>query len=245
MSWLSGKRCLVAIPTYDERENLPWVVAALRGVTEALPCQVDLLVIDDQSPDGTGELAEALAREDPGLKVLHRRGPRGLGRAYLDAFRYALAEGYDLVVEIDADLSHDPARLPALLAAAEQAELVLGSRYVRGGGTRRWGLARQLLSRGGSLYARLLLELPQRDLTGGYKVFRREALAALDLDAIRSEGYAFQIETTLRVARAGLRVVEVPIVFVDRQVGRSKMSGRIALEAVGMVWRLRRELPPS
>lgn len=237
--YLAGKRALVILPTYDERENLGPLVAGIREATGALPCTVDILVADDASPDGTGELADALAEADPSLHVLHRPGKQGLGRAYLDAFAWALTRDYDLVLEMDADFSHPPRYLPDLLAASEGADVVLGSRYVPGGGVRNWGLGRRLISQGGSLYARTILGLSQRDLTGGFKVFRRRALEALDLGTVRSEGYAFQIELTLRAVRRGLKVVEVPIVFEDRRVGQSKMSRRIFAEAVVLVWKLR------
>ncbi len=238
-AWLTGKRALVILPTYDERENLGPLVAAIFEATAALPCAVEVLVVDDASPDGTGELADALAADDPRVHVLHRPGKQGLGRAYLAGFAWALAEGHDLVLEMDADFSHPPRSLPDLLRASSRADVVLGSRYVPGGGVRHWGLGRRLLSQGGSIYARTILGLTQRDLTGGFKVFRRRALEALDLATVRSEGYAFQIELTLRAVRRGLTVVEVPIVFEDRRVGQSKMSRRIFAEAVVLVWKLR------
>jgi dolichol-phosphate mannosyltransferase len=196
-------------------------------------------VIDDSSPDGTGEIADRLAAARSWVQVLHRPRKEGLGPAYLDGFRRALELGADLIFEMDCDFSHDPADVPRLVAAAEDADMVLGSRYVRGGGTRNWGLLRRLVSRGGSLYAQLLLGVPIRDLTGGFKCYRRAVLETIDLDAIHSKGYAFQIETTYRALRAGFRVVEVPIVFVDREVGGSKMSKTIVLEAVWKVPALR------
>ncbi len=229
------RRALVCLPTYDERENLAGVVA---GIHASAP-DVDVLVIDDDSPDGTGRLADALASRDPRVNVLHRPHRQGLGRAYLAGFGWALERGYDLVLEMDADFSHDPAYLPELLAAAEGADLVLGSRYVPGGGTVNWGLGRRIVSRGGSAYARAVLGLDVRDLTGGFKCFRREVLEALDLGTVECAGYAFQIELTFRALRRGFRVVEVPIVFADRRVGRSKMSRRIVLEAVRKVWSMR------
>jgi dolichol-phosphate mannosyltransferase len=200
---------------------------------------VDVLVIDDRSPDGTGELADRLAAAEPRIKVLHRPGKEGLGKAYLAGFAWALERGYRLVMEMDADFSHDPKHLPAMLAAARGADLVLGSRYVPGGGTVNWGLGRRILSRGGSLYARTILGLRFRDLTGGFKCFRREVLEAIDLGSVSCTGYAFQIELTYRAARRGYRVVEVPIVFADRRVGQSKMSRRIVLEALLKVWAIR------
>ena len=198
-----------------------------------------VLVIDDNSPDGTGEMADGLAAEREWVHVLHRPKKEGLGPAYLDGFRRALEFGADLILEMDCDFSHDPADVLRLVAAAEDADLVLGSRYVPGGGTRNWGALRRLISRGGSLYAQLLLGVAIRDLTGGFKCYRRVVLETIDLDAIHSKGYAFQIETTYRALRAGFRVVEVPIVFVDRQVGGSKMSRSIVLEAVWKVPLLR------
>jgi len=252
-------RVLIIIPTYNERDNIGPLLAEIHA---ALPV-ADVLIVDDNSPDGTGQFAEELARTDPKLRVQHRPGKLGLGTAYLNGFRYALAAGYDYVFEMDADFSHDPCYLPALLAAASEgggADLVIGSRRVPGGGTENWGIGRQLLSRGGSFYARTILglglslgggqtqaggspglaaRLPVKDLTSGFKCFRRKVLEGLDLDSIHSEGYSFQIEVTYRAIRRGFRVVEVPIVFIDRRVGHSKMSFRIFLEAMGVVWRLR------
>jgi dolichol-phosphate mannosyltransferase len=224
---------LACLPTYNERENLERMVHALRDQGVAV------LVIDDNSPDGTGELADRLARDLDGVGVLHRPHKEGLGPAYLDGFRRALAEGADLILEVDCDFSHDPADVPRLVEAAREADLVLGSRYVPGGSVRNWGLARRVVSAGGSLYARLLLGVGVRDLTGGFKCYRRAVLEALDLDAISSRGYAFQIETTYRALRAGFRVVEIPIAFVDREHGGSKMSRRIVLEAIWKVPALR------
>jgi dolichol-phosphate mannosyltransferase len=198
-----------------------------------------VLVVDDNSPDGTGALADAIAAKDPRVKVLHRAGKEGLGKAYLAAFAWALERGYTLVLEMDADFSHDPAHLPAILEAARGADLVLGSRYVPGGGTVNWGLVRKLVSRGGSLYARTLLGLKIRDLTGGFKCFRREVLEAIDLASVECTGYAFQIELTYRALLRGFRVREVPIVFQDRRVGQSKMSKGIVLEAMRKVWSMR------
>jgi dolichol-phosphate mannosyltransferase len=192
-------------------------------------------VIDDNSPDGTGQIADRLAGEDGHVHVLHRDRKQGLGPAYLAGFRWALAAGAERIFEMDCDFSHDPKDVPRLAAAAEEADLVLGSRYVPGGGTRNWGLLRRFISRGGSRYAQVLLQLGIRDLTGGFKCYRREVLERIDLDAIKSLGYAFQIETTYRAIRAGFRVVEVPITFVDREVGGSKMSRAIVAEAVWKV----------
>jgi dolichol-phosphate mannosyltransferase len=200
---------------------------------------VAVLVIDDGSPDGTGEIADELARELEHVHVLHRPRKEGLGPAYLAGFRRALDDGADLILEMDCDFSHDPADVPRLLAAAEEADLVLGSRYAAGGGTRNWGLLRRVISRGGSLYAQLLLGLPVRDLTGGFKCYRRAVVEALPLDEIHSKGYAFQIETTFRAVREGFSVREVPITFVDRIEGGSKMSRAIVVEAVWKVPLLR------
>jgi dolichol-phosphate mannosyltransferase len=222
----------VCLPTYNERENLEAMVSALG---EVLPDDGRILVIDDNSPDGTGEIADRLVVERGDVDVLHRARKDGLGPAYLAGFAWALERGADLVLEMDCDFSHDPADVPRLLAAAENADLVLGSRYVAGGGTRNWNLLRRLISRGGSLYAQVLLGVRIRDLTGGFKCYRRAVLETIDLDAIDSKGYAFQIETTYRALRAGFRVVEVPIVFVDREAGGSKMSRSIVLEAMWKV----------
>jgi dolichol-phosphate mannosyltransferase len=227
---------VVCLPTYNERENLEAMVAALGDV---LPDDGRILVIDDNSPDGTGAIADRLAAERDDVDVLHRPHKEGLGPAYLDGFRRALELGADLVMEMDCDFSHDPNDVPRLVAAAEDADVVLGSRYVPGGGTRNWGLVRRLISRGGSLYAQILLGLRIRDLTGGFKVYRRVVLETIDLEAIHSKGYAFQIEGTYRALRAGFRVVEVPIVFADREVGGSKMSRSIVFEAVWKVPALR------
>jgi dolichol-phosphate mannosyltransferase len=225
-------RRVICLPTYDERENLESMVRALgRLELEGL----EVLVIDDSSPDGTGEIADRLADELPWVHVLHRERKEGLGPAYLAGFARALELGADFVFEMDCDFSHDPADVPRLAAAAEQADLVLGSRYVSGGGTRNWGLVRRFVSRGGSLYAQVLLQLGIRDLTGGFKCYRRAVLETIDLSAIDSRGYAFQIETTYRAIRAGFRVVEIPITFADREVGGSKMSKSIVLEAIWKV----------
>jgi len=226
-------RAVVCLPTYNERENLEPMLRALgdKGVR--------VLVIDDNSPDGTGEIADGLARELDYVDVLHRERKEGLGPAYLAGFRRALADGADLVLEMDCDFSHSPDDVPRLLAAAEEADLVLGSRYVPGGSIGNWGLVRRFVSAGGSFYARVLLGSRVRDLTGGFKCYRRQVLETIDLEAIESKGYAFQIETTYRATRAGFRVVEVPIHFVDREEGGSKMSRAIVAEAVWKVPALR------
>ncbi len=227
------------LPTYNEADNLENMVRqALPRLAEAAPDH-RILVVDDNSPDGTGQIADRLAAELPEVEVLHRPGKQGLGRAYLAGFARALEGGADLMMEMDCDFSHDPADLPRLIRAADDADLVLGSRYVPGGGVERWGLVRRALSRWGSMYAQVLLGLHLRDLTGGFKCFRRHVLERLDLDGIAADGYGFQIEMTYRAVQAGFRVVEVPIVFRDRRVGQSKMSARIALEAVWKVPALR------
>jgi dolichol-phosphate mannosyltransferase len=222
-------KAVVCLPTYNERENLERMLRALADKA------VQVLVIDDNSPDGTGELADRLAAELDFVAVLHRERKEGLGPAYLAGFGRALADGAELVLEMDADFSHDPADVPRLIEAARDAHVVLGSRYVGGGAIANWGPVRRFVSAGGSLYARILLGVPVHDLTGGFKCFRREVLEALDLDAIASRGYAFQIETTYRALRAGFRVVEIPIRFVDREHGGSKMSRSIFAEAVWKV----------
>jgi dolichol-phosphate mannosyltransferase len=230
-------RAVVCLPTFNERENLEPMLRALGGVLDTARDRV--LVIDDSSPDGTGELADRLAEELPWVEVLHRQVKEGLGPAYVAGFRHALAQDAELVLEMDCDFSHDPVDVPRLIAAAADADLVLGSRYAPGGGTRNWGLGRRVVSRGGCLYAQVLLGVRVRDLTGGFKCFRRATLEALDLDALSARGYAFQIETTYRVLRARLRVVEVPIVFTDRRVGESKMTHAIVAEAMWKVPTLR------
>ena len=232
---MNADRACIVLPTYDEHDNLPRIVPRILA---AAP-EVDVLVVDDSSPDGTGEIADDIARREARVEVMHRPHKDGLGPAYLAGFARGLGEGYGRILQMDADGSHDPGALPSLLAASRDADLVLGSRYVRGGGTVHWGLGRRLLSRGGSLYAGLILGLDVKDLTGGFKCFRREALEALDLGTVTSTGYAFQIELTYRAIRRGFRVVEVPITFVDRRVGKSKMSRAIVFEALWKVWAIR------
>jgi dolichol-phosphate mannosyltransferase len=229
-------RALVCLPTYNEQDN---VVPMTEAILAATP-DVDVLIIDDNSPDGTGQLADGIAGREPRVKVLHRAGKEGLGKAYLAGFEWALGHGYDLILEMDADFSHDPKYLPGMLEAARGADLVLGSRNIPGGGTVNWGVGRKIISRGGSLYARTILGIPVRDLTGGFKCFHRKVLESIDLPTVECSGYAFQIELTFRALRRGFRVVEFPIVFVDRRVGQSKMSKRIVLEALGKVWSIRR-----
>jgi dolichol-phosphate mannosyltransferase len=228
------------LPTYDEAENIAAIVAAGREALErAAPGAHRILVVDDGSPDGTGRIADRLAADHDDVEVLHRPRREGLGPAYLAGFARALDGGAGFVLEMDSDFSHDPADLARLLAAAADADVVLGSRYVAGGGISDWGRVRRAVSRGGSWYARRVLGLDVRDLTGGFKCFRREVLEAIDLPTVRSRGYAFQVELTFRAVRAGFRVVEIPIVFRDRRAGRSKMSWRIAGEAAALVPLLR------
>ncbi len=227
---------LVIVPTYNEKDNVGPITAAILAADP----RVDILVVDDNSPDGTGDLADALAKAQPRIQVLHRQKKEGLGRAYLHAFRWALEHGYQFIIEMDADFSHDPRYLGQILTLAEtDADLVLGSRYTPGGGTKNWGPGRRLISRGGSLYARTILGVSVQDLTGGFKCFRRAVLESIDLGAVQSTGYAFQIELTYRALKKGFRVREFPIVFEDRRVGQSKMSRRIFVEALTMVWKLR------
>ena len=229
-------RALVIIPTYNERENIPKIVP----LALAQDPRIDVLVIDDNSPDGTGALADEIAVSEPRVHVLHRAGKLGLGTAYLAGFRWGLERGYDLLQEMDADFSHDPSHLPQFLEAAQQFDLVLGSRYLDGRVTVvNWPIRRLLLSYSANVYARIVTGLPVWDATGGFKCFRRQVLEAIPLDRIESEGYAFQIEMTFRAWRRGFRLGEIPIVFVDRTLGESKMSKRVIREAVTKVWKLR------
>jgi dolichol-phosphate mannosyltransferase len=234
-------RVWVVMPTYNEADNIARIVQATSDELERLvPGEHRILIVDDSSPDGTGELADTLAAELGSVEVLHRGAKDGLGNAYRAGFRHALAAEAELLVEMDADFSHHPRYLEALLEAAKDADLVLGSRYVPGGGVRDWGMLRRAISRGGGFYARTILGVKVRDLTGGFKCIRREVLEAIDLGTVRADGYVFQIEVTYRAVMAGFTVVEVPIVFEDRRAGASKMSPRIALEAMWLVPRLRR-----
>ena len=232
---MATERVLIIIPTYNEKENLPAIIAAVEPV---FTC--DFLIVDDNSPDGTGRLADDLAARDPRVKVMHRAGKQGLGTAYVAGFRLAIAESYDYVFEMDADFSHDPKYLqPMLDRARAGADMVIGSRYVTGGGTVNWGIGRQIISRGGGLYARTILGIPIRDVTAGFICYRRRALEAIELGTVQSNGYSFQIEMKYRAVKQGFRVEEHPIVFEDRRVGASKMSRKIFLEALTMVWKIR------
>jgi dolichol-phosphate mannosyltransferase len=229
-------RTLIVTPTYNERDNLPKFLAEVRASAPS----AHILIVDDNSPDGTGQLADEMAAKDAHVHVMHRAGKLGLGTAYVQAFQRGLAEGYDRFFEMDADLSHDSKYLPAFMRALDGgADVVIGSRNIRGGGVEGWGLGRHFISKGGSLYSRTILGLGVHDLTSGYKAFSRRCLESIDLGSIHSNGYSFQIETTYRAILKGMRVTEVPIIFVDRVVGKSKMSRKIFVEAIGVVWKLR------
>src|ERR1022692_2737799 len=233
---MPAPRALVVTPTYNERDNLPRFVEAVRGT---MP-EADLLVVDDASPDGTGDLADSIAARDPNVRVMHRSGKHGLGTAYVEAFTRGLKNGYERFFEMDADLSHDVRYLPDFVRALDEGyDVVIGSRNIPGGNVEGWGPTRHFISKGGSFYSRAILGLAIRDLTSGYKAYTRRALEAIALGEIDSNGYSFQIEMTYRAVRRGMSVKEVPIVFVDRTLGRSKMSRKVFLEAVGMVWKLR------
>lgn len=226
---------LLIIPTYNEKENLPLLVKAIHQVVP----HVHILVVDDNSPDGTGELADQLSAQDQRIHVMHRSGKLGLGTAYVAGFKFALERGYQLIQQMDCDFSHQPEALPHFFKAIQEADLVLGSRWVKGGGTKNWPWYRKVISRGGSFYARTILGVKIRDLTGGFKCFRREVLESINLDGIQSEGYSFQIEMTWRTLQQGYRVMEIPILFVEREMGYSKMNKRIVWEAIRMCWKLR------
>ncbi|MFH1068603.1 MAG: polyprenol monophosphomannose synthase [Candidatus Glassbacteria bacterium] len=230
-----GDKALVVIPTYNELENIEKLVGQVLAGSDRL----EVLIVDDNSPDGTGQVADRMALADPRVHALHRQGKLGLGSAYRFGFRWALEQGYALVFEMDADFSHDPKYLPDFLAAVEEADLVIGSRYVSGVNVVNWPMSRLLLSYGASLYTRLITGMPVRDPTAGFKCFRREVLEALDLDRVQSDGYSFQIEVNFKVWRKKFRIREIPIVFIDRHSGTSKMDRRIVLEAIWMVWWLK------
>jgi dolichol-phosphate mannosyltransferase len=227
------QRLLMVVPTYDEADNLAWLVGRILATVP----DADVLVVDDSSPDGTGAIADRMAAQDPRIQVLHRPTKEGLGKAYLAGFRWALAHDYDVIGEIDADGSHQPEQLPGLLAALEDADLVIGSRWVPGGSVTNWAITRELLSRGGNLYTRLLLGIDVRDATAGYRLFRRTTLEKIDLDDVSSYGYVFQADLAFRTLRAGLRVVEVPIEFVERVRGDSKMTRDVATESLRRITR--------
>ncbi len=231
----TGAQTLIIVPTYNEAENIESIVAAVLAVVP----EVNILILDDNSPDGTGDIADRLAAADERLFAEHREGKQGLGTAYIHGFKWALERDYERIFEMDADFSHQPRFLPDFLRCAESHDLVLGCRYMPGGGTENWPWSRQLLSRGGNLYARMVLGLPFTDLTGGFKCFRREVLQTIDMDGIQAVGYGFQIELTWRTHEAGFRIGQVPIIFPDRTAGQSKMSGAIFREAFLGVWRLR------
>jgi len=234
---LEGKmnKALIIVPTYDEKEN----IRSLVGAVLEKDSRLEILIVDDNSPDGTGELADRMSEQDSRVHALHRQGKLGLGSAYRDGFRWALERDYDLVFEMDADFSHDPAYIKEFLKAAENADLVIGSRYVSGINVVNWPMSRLLLSYGASLYTRLITGMPVKDPTAGFKCFRREVLESLDLSKIQSDGYSFQIEVSFKVWRKKYRILEIPIVFVDRHSGTSKMNRRIVFEAVWMVWWLK------
>ena len=241
-------RAIIAIPTYNEREN---IVNLVNDVQKVAP-SVDILIIDDNSPDGTGQVADDLAEQNTSIHVLHRPGKLGLGTAYIAGFRYAIEQGYDLVFEMDADFSHNPAYLPQFLSLAENADLVIGSRYIKGGGTPNWAPFRKFISNGGNLFARAVLGIPVHDCTGGYRCYRTSALRSLNLTAVRAQGYAFQVEMAYNFWKSGYRIRELPIIFEDRRVGKSKMSRKIFVEAFLWVLRTRvtgdaavRKTPPA
>jgi dolichol-phosphate mannosyltransferase len=228
-------RCLVVIPTYNEADNIPQLLPIILGLGE----HFNVLVVDDSSPDGTAKLVKEMQKTESRVHLIERAGKMGLGTAYVAGFKYALANGFEFIFEMDADFSHDPQELPRLLDKAQSYDLVIGSRYISGVNVVNWPMRRLILSYGANLYTRIITGMPVRDATGGYKCFRRKVLESIDLDAIHSNGYAFQIEMNFKTWRKGYRVHEIPIVFVDRRIGVSKMSGHIVYEAVWMVWRLK------
>ncbi len=238
----AGEAVWVTLPTYNEAENITRMLEALTEIFATTGIDGHILVVDDGSPDGTGDLAEQMAADNRRIHVMHRTAKEGIGPAYRAGFRYALDAGAQLIVEMDCDFSHDPRALPSLITAAADADLVLGSRYVPGGGTRRWGVVRRMISRSGCMYAKAILRVPINDLTGGFKCFRRSVLETIPLDQVTAAGYGFQIEMTYRALLLGFRVREVPIIFTDREFGQSKMSGAIVVEAATLVPRLRRRL---
>src|SRR5579883_3587265 len=234
-------KTLLIIPTYNEVENLP---PLLKEIFEYAP-ETDILIVDDNSPDGTGELADKISAENARVHVMHRAGKLGLGTAYIAGFKYAVAHGYDAAFEMDADFSHDPCYLPDFLRAIKGADLVIGSRYVAGGGTPNWSLMRRIISGGGNIFARFMLGIPVHDCTAGYRCYRREVLESIGLDTVQSQGYAFQVEMAYRVMKQGFKIVEIPIIFMDRRVGKSKMSRKIVIEAFTYVLRTRFSKEPQ
>lgn len=233
-------RALIIVPTYNEIENLQTLAQAVMGV---VPSFVDLLIVDDNSPDGTGKLADSLSQKNPRIQVLHRAKKMGLGTAYVNGFRWGIEKGYDALIEMDADFSHDPKYLSRMLELLQSHDVVIGSRYVSGGGTVNWGMGRKILSRGGSIYSRCILKAPIRDFTGGFNGWRKPVIEAVDLGSLRSDGYSFQIELKYRAFLRGFKITEFPIVFEDRKVGKSKMNRRIVLEALLRVWGFRFKSP--
>ncbi len=228
-------KTLIIIPTYNELENLRPLLQEIFSYAQ----ETDMLIVDDNSPDGTGKLADEIHNENPQVHVLHRAGKLGLGTAYIAGFKYAVAHGYDAAFEMDADFSHDPRYLPDFLKAIEHADLVIGSRYIPGGGTPNWSFLRRFISGGGNIFARFMLGIPVQDCTAGFRCYRRQVLESIDLDTIQSQGYAFQVEMAYRVMRQGFKIVETPIVFMDRRIGKSKMSRKIVIEAFIYVLRAR------
>ncbi|MBY0471418.1 polyprenol monophosphomannose synthase [bacterium] len=229
-------KALIIVPTYNEIENIKSLVESVMAVT---PTSVDLLICDDNSPDGTGPLADTLAKQNPRIHVLHREKKMGLGTAYVAGFKWGLAKDYQVLIEMDADFSHDPKYLPQMLQHLNQHDVVIGSRYVAGGGTKNWGLGRKILSRGGSIYSRLILGAPIRDFTGGFNGWARKVLETVEIETLKSDGYSFQIELKYRAFLRKFDIFEFPIIFEDRKVGKSKMSRRIVIEALGRVWTFR------
>lgn len=226
---------LIIIPTYNEIENIEPLIGKIHSVVP----DINILVIDDNSGDGTADIVEKIKLTNPRVDIIKRPGKLGLGTAYITGFKHAIEKGYDFIFEMDGDFSHDPAHLPAFLEAAKEADLVIGSRYIPGGGVVNWSFFRKLISIGGSIYSRIILSMPYKDLTGGFKCFRRQTLMAIPLDDVFSEGYSFQIEMTYRVHKKGMRIMEIPIVFKERVGGRSKMSKKIFIEAIFRVWQIR------
>ncbi len=230
-------KTLIVVPTYNERENLPRLITEIHAVDPEL----HVLVVDDGSPDGTGDLVDEIARSDTRVAAIHRSGKLGLGTAYIAGFRYALLHDYDRIIQMDADFSHRPSDIPRLLAASAEADMVIGSRNIKGGSVENWSVIRKMISRGGSLYTRMMLGINVHDCTAGFKCWRRSTLLAFDLDSIQSNGYGYQVEMNYHASRLGFRIAEIPVIFPNRTAGKSKMSGNIVLEAMSLVWKLRRQ----